>query len=240
MVLVLGVVGLVFWTAGIRIARFGVAVCLGLLGAAVVALVGPRWVDVVPMTAGLVGFAGGVIVGILAFRWLQGGVLAVCVGVAVAGIAWHHPVTPPTASMPGSLSLAIKGFEIPVDLFSFLDLHVPEVVPVVEPIVKEGEKWIGRWSELGTKTQWTIVGGAIVAAFVTFLISLLFPRHATWVATAVIGTVLIGAGVYVYEPGWVPVGMRERYLAFAGMVVVGMLVQYVGFWPRRAAGKPAG
>src|SRR5690242_14691565 len=76
------VAGLLLWSLGLKIARFSVAIFLGLLIAFLGATQLPRDVSISPITASLIGFAAGALLGAIAFKLLQGVVLAACVGLA--------------------------------------------------------------------------------------------------------------------------------------------------------------
>src|SRR5271169_1841297 len=63
--------GLVVWAAGLKIARFSVAMLLGLAGMALSMWLLPKMVGVTVITGGLVGFVVGALAGAIGFRLLQ-------------------------------------------------------------------------------------------------------------------------------------------------------------------------
>src|ERR1035437_8762223 len=74
--------GLMLWSAGIKAARPLAAPILGATLAAVAALLLPGFTGLGELPCGLIGLAAGLIIGALAFRALQGVILATCLGVA--------------------------------------------------------------------------------------------------------------------------------------------------------------
>ncbi|MCL2647997.1 MAG: hypothetical protein FWD61_13465, partial [Phycisphaerales bacterium] len=168
-------VGLILWTSGIKIARFSVALLLGLLGAAVGFSLIPQYLSLTPISVALIGFAAGVFGGVLAFKMLQGFVLALCIGVAAAGIFyhWHTTVSQPTvqAVPPATtLPLTIKGFEIPTDLLSH---SFPATAPAaLAPLVTAHDKFLVHWHALPPNEQWSLLIISLSAAIATFLLSI--------------------------------------------------------------------
>src|ERR1051325_10556819 len=84
--------GLVMWAAGLKTARFSVAVFLGIVGAFLGAWQLARDIHVTPITGALLGFVIGSLVGAIAFRLLQSIVLACCITLATAGLFYHYQI----------------------------------------------------------------------------------------------------------------------------------------------------
>ncbi len=76
------IVGLIVWAAGVKIARFSVAILLGAAGGTACAWLLPLVFGIAAVTGGLVGFVAGALAGAVGFRILQGVTLAVCLGIA--------------------------------------------------------------------------------------------------------------------------------------------------------------
>jgi hypothetical protein len=254
--LIVALVGLIVWAAGVKIARFSVAVLLGAAAAAIGTWLLPKFLGVAPITGALVGFAGGAITGAIGFRLLQGLTLALCLGLAVGGMyyRWHIlptlAITPPTALTTATAPIG--------DDLIHLDA-LPAVLPGtstlpatrsahLSPLVSLVQSAIDRWSAIPPLHQKRLLIVSIGSAAIALLIAFGFARRTTWFTSALLGALLLMAGinalVYVYAPQYetqLPAQAKYRYLVLTILTLLGMGVQRRFFWPGKLPGrsKPA-
>jgi hypothetical protein len=260
------VTGLFYWAAGIKIARISAALLMGVTGAGVAAwgLPGPTGISAI--TAAIVGFVAGVLAGAVTFRLLQGVVLAMCVAVAAMGVYWRiqesrgERLTTNAAVLPegarGGTPATLKAQEmlIPADRLGGAEgtwgkqggaIDAGRVLASARQVGSEvGGELSARWLEIPALHRQRMTVLAILAAGVGLLLGLLFPRPTTWIITAASGTVmLISAGyglLTVFGPQYLPMipgDVKVRWGIAAAIMLIGMLLQRMLFWP---AGKKKG
>ncbi len=249
--------GIVVWAAGVKIARFSVAMLLGIAIAGLGAWLLPKFMGITIATGGILGFVIGAMTGAMAFRLLQGLILATCLGLAVGGIYYRWHIAPELAVPPSAQVAA----EVPAsDLLIRTDRlgaaastaapaktgHAVGSVSDGIDAVSNGAAAVGqsvmdRWNAIPAVHQKRLLLVSGGAAGMALLIAFGFPRPTTWVISAFLGSLMILSGVnallHVYAPqyeGYLPVSMRSRYLTLAIVMLVGMGIQY-RFFPRKKA-----
>jgi len=261
--LLVGVVGVIVWASGVRVARLCVAVLVGLVLAGLGAWMLPGMLGVAMATGALVGFAVGALVGAIGFRLLQGVTLAACVGLAVAGgyYRWHveKVVTPPppaavVAAEPGDAGAGGAG----AGGVRASDLLVQgklgegigtqpragaEVAATEANHVREfAGKLKDRWNAVPATDQRRMLAAGIGSAAVALLLAFGFARQTTWAVSAVLGAVMVQAGAeaagHVYWPAFEAVFPRTplwRMVMLGVMAGIGMFLQWWFFWPGKKA-----
>jgi hypothetical protein len=249
--------GVVVWAAGVKIARFSVAMLLGVAIAVLGAWLLPKFMGITIATGGILGFVIGAMAGALGFRVLQGLILAVCLGLAVGGIYYRWHIAPELAAPPTGQAAA----EVPAsDLLIRTDrlgaggsttaptktghavVSVSDGIAAVNNGIEAvGHSLLDRWSAIPAVHQKRLLIVSISAAGIALLIAFGFPRPTTWVISALLGSLMILSGInallHVYAPqyeGYLPVSMRSRYLTLAIVMLIGMGIQY-RFFPRKKA-----
>ncbi|MGN6367798.1 MAG: hypothetical protein ACTHN5_06015 [Phycisphaerae bacterium] len=248
--------GIVVWAAGVKIARFSVAMLLGIGVAALGAWLLPKFTGITIATGGIVGFVIGALAGALAFRLLQGLILALCLGVAVGGMYYRWHIQAVLASPPPSPTAA--NVQVPA---SDLLIHTDRLgAGPTTAQAKKGERVSGlsggiaavsngmaaiarslsdHWNAIPRVHQQRLLVVSIGTASIALLIAFGFPRATTWVITALLGALMILSGVHallhVYAPqyeGALPFSARWRYVTLGVVMVIGMGIQY-RFFPRK-------
>ena len=239
--------GIVVWAAGVKIARFSVAILLGVAVAALGAWLLPKFTGMTIVTGGILGFVIGAMAGALAFRLLQGLILAVCLGLAVGGIYYRWHITADLAPAPGTTAqVPASELLIPTDR-----LDAPAHASATTAAGKStehsfandaaifGRSLLEHWNAIPGVHQKRLLIVSIGAAVVALLIAFGFPRPTTWVISALLGALMILSGVHallhVYAPqyeGYLPLATRARYLTLGIVMLVGMGIQY-RFFPRK-------
>ncbi|HUO10924.1 MAG TPA: hypothetical protein VM008_21660 [Phycisphaerae bacterium] len=241
--------GIVVWAAGVKIARFTVAVMLGLGAAALGAWLMPMVAGVTVVTGGLVGFVIGALAGAIGFRLLQGLILATCLGLAIGGIYYRWHIAPEVSGAGGSGASAgdvhVSDLMIPTDRLGGGAQTRPgheskagaksgtSTESWSDIAAKAGQSLVDHWNAIPQVHQRRMLIVSIGAAAVALLIAFGFPRATTWVITAAIGALMIMSGLHallhVYGPqyeAYLPTTMRARYLTLGILALVGMGVQY--------------
>ncbi len=258
--------GIVVWAAGVKIARFSVAILLGLAVAALGAWLMPRFVDVTIITGGILGFVIGALTGAMAFRLLQGLILALCLGVAVGGIYYRWHVTTEMVASPTTAQVPASDLLIPTDRLAASTppatprtsaAHTTPGAPATAPAKAEthslandaslfARSVLEHWNAIPPVHQKRLLIGSIGAAAIALLIAFGFPRVTTWVVSALIGALMILAGahalVHVYAPQYessLPLTTRMRYLTLAILMLIGMGIQYRFLRRRKSKAKAA-
>ena len=233
--------GFVVWGAGVKIARFSVAILLGLGAAALGAWLLPRFAGVTLATGGIVGFVIGALAGAVGFRLLQGLILAACLGLAVGGVyyRWHIAPEAPAAQVG---DVHVSDLMIPTDR---LGAGAATQQHPSNDVAAFGQSLIDHWNAIPPADQRRLLIVSIGSAAVALLIAFGFARPTTWVISSVLGALMILAGlhalVHVYGPQYetyLPTTTRTRYLTLAIVTLVGMGIQY-RFFPRKGAKKVA-
>ena len=222
--------GIVVWAAGVKIARFSVAILLGLAVAALGAWLLPRFVDITMVTGGILGFVIGALTGAMAFRLLQGLILALCLGLAVGGIYYRWHITTELAASPTTAQVPASDLLIPTDrLAASTPPTTPttphssaahatpsaHAAPATAPAKAASHSFandaslfsrslLDHWNAIPPGHQKRLLFGSIGAAAIALLIAFGFPRITTWVISALIGALMILAGahalLHVYAP----------------------------------------
>jgi hypothetical protein len=234
-VLVAGVIallGLLLWSAGVKVAR---AVSAALTGAV---LTGVGWtllphiIGIGPELCGLIGLIVGVFIGAIGLRALQGGALAICLALAAGGgfYQWqighwapaaHHAATAQHTQMPSSVSAALAN------------------ATSLQAIRTQADNLAAQWQNIpgGLRQSMLVIGGGV--AVLVLLLSWQVPRHTTWLVSAAVGAILLLLGgaalLELLAPRYGQMVPPPQMLAAiaAGATLVGMLVQRIFFWPGR-------
>jgi hypothetical protein len=247
--LLVALVGLIVWAAGVKIARFSVAILLGVAVGAVGSWLLPKFIGVAPITGALVGFALGAVSGAVGFRLLQGLTLALCLGLAVGGMYYRWHILPALATPTITTTAPIGDELIRLDA-------LPPVLPGTasapatrgtahrSPLIALVQNIADRWATIPAVHQKRLLIVSIGAASIALLIAFGFARRTTWFTTALLGALLLMAGVnallHVYGPqyeGQLPTQARYSYLTLGILTLVGMGIQRRFFWPVKITGR---
>lgn len=237
--------GLILWSAGIKVARTLMALFLGTALAGVGIWLLPQALGLNVISSGIIGLAIGVLIGAMAFRILQGLMLAGCLGVVACGAYYH--VEGPKYYPKGTLSAQVR----------LADLQVPlKRLPATPPdgkikLVASGPREAMSHALQNASTQWQAIpsqlrlhmlAAGILAALLSLVVAWLMPRYITWMVTAVGGAGLLVCGaqllLHLYVPQyrvWVPGSREAQWGLAAALVLGGMLMQRMLFWPGRRA-----
>ncbi len=253
------VTGLFFWGAGIRIARSSLAIWTGLAVAGAAAWGLPGLTGVSVLTAAIIGFVVGLLSGAVAFRVVQGAVVAICLALAVSGGYYRWQVTGggpgPTAGTAPAATLSAKEMLIPPERLAVgpaaaTTMPARADVATIEAAVQRTaigvkDSAMRVWSGIPAVHQRRMIGFSIFAAIVGLILALIFPRYTTWIMTAALGTALLVlpgyALIQVYAPQYeiyVPAAAKGRWPAVAVVMLLGMLLQRGLFWPGKKKQKP--
>lgn len=233
-------IALAVWALGVVIARVGVALVFGLVGAAVAALLAQHCGHQAFLAAVGVGFAAGAGIGALGFKAVQAFTLALLMGAAVAGLYYHWHVEAISApALPSPTAIAA----LPTTLSSVLPTQ-----PSIQALQISIDKWTPQqpmtFTALAGRIKEQFVGtsarhlrhmliAALGSAVVALLVAYNFPRLTTGIVTSVAGAALILAAARVlvqihspHQAGLFPSHAWSRYCALVIVAGVGFLIQY--------------
>jgi hypothetical protein len=253
--LVLTALGLLVWAAGIKVARGLVAALVGLAVAGLAAWSLPHLFDIAAASAALVGFAIGALAGAVGFRLLQGLTLAVCLGLAV-GFAYyhlhveHHNPAPAAAHAAPAEPVKASDLLIHGPLAGRTEKTSASTTRMTADAQADARQFasrlLDRWNAISATDQRRLLAAAIGSAAIALLLAFGFPRHTTWVISALLGTLMLLAGLeavfHLYLPKlefFLPRAAAPRYGLFAILTGIGLLLQYHFFWPRKKPRQPA-
>jgi hypothetical protein len=233
---VLALLGLLLWSAGVKVARAVAAAVMGACMAGVGWGLLPQFWGLAPEYGALMGLVVGVVIGALALRGLQAMVLALALAIAASGgyyawqanrwvekpIAHAHAAAAPARTVSGG-PLAIQA-------------STPVAVLTQAAKVKADEV-NALWLTIpgGLRQSMIVIGGGVLV--LVLLLSWQVPRHTTWLVTAAGGAVLLLAGIIGMVALGAPAQMKAvpapHVLAAiaAAVAAAGMLVQRMFFWP---------
>jgi hypothetical protein len=240
--------GFALWLAGIKIARFTVAIFLGLLLAAIASYQLPRDLGLSAVTSAILGFVIGSLIGAISFRILQGLVLALCLGLATGSVFYSWHAASPLA--PAQVSVAAEKPEVRAQDLLIPTNHFSRQTPAASAALSSNltdfvHKLSLRWNALSTGDQRRILVASIGVALCALLLAFTFQRPTTWITTAILGTLLLLAGLHTlahlyaprYEPLFPPSPLA-RYIALILFTSLGLLLQHKFFWPASDRPKP--
>ena len=224
----LALLGLILCTAGIKVARSMAAALVGAALATLAASALPALMAIDPWTSAVIGLALGLLIGALAFRMVQGAILALCLSVLASGafFQWQVAHNPLPASRAAILHLAP---DTPAGrVYATLPMHVQSSLQI----------GYAHWQAIPLTLRESMivigVGVAILAAFIAWIM----PRPTTWLMSAAVGAVLLLYGgltlITAYLPdyaGRIPSEPQTRLVILGVVVAGGMLVQRLYFWP---------
>lgn len=244
-VLVAGLIallGLLLWSAGVKVARPVAAALAGAAMAGVAWGVLPPFLGIPSEIAALVGLAAGVVIGAMGLRVLQGAVLAICLAVAASGgyYVWQAkrwaavqpartavaPAARPGQAGPASVAQPLAK--------TFLNTKMPSLPAELQ---QSADQLTARWQGIptGLRQSMVVIAGGVMV--LVMMLSWQVPRYTTWLVSSAAGAVLLLlGGVALMEillprhGGMIP--KPQVLAAIAGAVTLaGMLVQRVFFWP---------
>ena len=185
----LALLGLILCTAGIKVARSLAAALVGGALAMLAATIMPASMSIDPWTSAIIGLALGLLIGALAFRMMQGVVLALGLSVLAAGAFYewqvtHNPLPAGEGRGPSSGS-EFSGGE---GVCRFADARANHVAD-----------WVCAWEAIPLTLRESMVviglGVAILAAFVAWIV----PRQTTWLISAAVGAGMLLYGVFLAD-----------------------------------------
>ncbi len=235
---ILALLGLILWTAGVKVAKPLAAVFAGSVLAALGATLLPKFFAIDPLAAAIIGLATGLLLGALAFRLVQGLVLAACLGVVASGVFYQSQVAGhPLPQAPAEA------------LISQQNAYGNALAALPREAQTLAQTLAARWLALPDTLRQSMLAIAAGAALVTLLVTWLLPRPTTWLMSAVGGVGLLIYGGFVllntFAPRYerlVPSEPLIRLAIIGCMVLVGMAIQRLYFWPGKTlqrAGAPA-
>jgi hypothetical protein len=224
----LALLGLMLCTAGIKVARPLAAAVVGAAMATLAATVLPALMTADPWMSAIFGLALGLLIGAMAFRMMQGVMLALCFSVLSAGAfyQWQMAHSPPVAAKAVVLHWAPDSAAGKV--YAALPEHMQTLVQIE----------FARWEAIPLTLRESMIviglGVAILAAFIAWIV----PRQTTWLMSAAVGAGMLIYGVFTllsaYLPdyaGRIPAEPQVRLVILGVVVAAGMLVQRLYFWP---------
>ena len=246
---VLALMGLVLWSAGVRVARIMVSAAMGIVLACVAIYFLPSAAGLAVATSGILGLVVGVLSGAVAFRAIQAIAVGLCLGVAVGAgyYNWQIQHSPPaiTHNVVKAQDLKANLDRLPATPQAARELdEQPRIKAARTHAVDETKSW---WLSIPLMLrQGVLILGAGVA-IVALAIAWILPRYTTWLLTASAGTALLLFGIQTlvhnlapqYQP-WVPGAAgppNSRLIAIGAVFLIGLLMQRILFWPGRRQKK---
>ena len=228
----LALLGLLLWSAGIKAARPLAAATLGAASAAIAVWLLPGLTGLGELPSGLIGLAAGLLIGALAFRVLQGVLLAICLGVAAGAAFYQWQVS----HQPPQPHAAATAFAMPA---------LPDTMTLPQFVHQTLQTATTHWLAVPSTLRQSMIVLALAVAILALGIAWVLPRYTTWLTTAAAGTALVLLGSLAllrfyglqYER-LIPASFETRILALAVFVLAGMLVQRLFFWPGKQNGTP--
>lgn len=246
---VMALLGLVLWSAGVRVARIMLASFLGAVMACVAIWILPSAAGLAVATSGILGLVAGVLIGAIAFRAVQGIAMALVLGAAVGGAYYHwqvnHSPAPAMHAVARAQDLQVDLKRLPVSPQAARELaDQPHIKTALLQAINQAKK---EWYSIPTILRQGVLILSIGVSIVALAIAWMIPRHTTWIFTAAIGTVLVIFGaqvlIHAYLPqyeAWLPGVLGSagaRWGAVGGFFIVGLLLQRFVFWPGRRKHK---
>jgi hypothetical protein len=224
----LTLLGLFLCTAGIKVAR---ALAAALVGGALATLAAgmlPALMAVDPWTSAVIGLALGLLIGAMAFRLVQGVILALCLSVLAAGAFYQWQITHNPQPVTKAVVLHLAPESAAGKVYAALPVRMQTTV----------QMGFARWEAIPLTLRQSMIvmglGVAILAAFVAWIV----PRPTTWLMSAAVGALMLLYGVFTLISAYLPDYARripaepQTRLAILGAVVAGgMLIQWLYFWP---------
>jgi len=229
----IALLGLILWTAGVKVAKPLAASLFGAALAAAAACYLPAMISIDPLLASFIGLALGLLIGIMAFRAVQGLILAGCLAFLAAGTFYHWQVT----SHPQAPSKTVTVLD-PHSTLGRVVESLPANIQITAKVL------IARWDAIPVSLRQSMIVIAAGVAILAIFVSWLLPKFTTWFMSAVGGTGLILWGglalLAAYLPQYehlVPQDAVTRIAMVLCMVGIGLAVQYFYFWPGRREKK---
>jgi len=229
----IALLGLILWTAGVKVARPLGAALFGAGMAAVAACYLPVIAPIDPLLAALIGLGVGLLIGFTGFRAVQGMILAACLAFLAAGTFYqlqvaNHPLAPaknvPTVDPHSTLGQVLAA--------------LPANIQITAKVM------LARWDAIPLSLRQSMVVIAAGVAILAIFVSWMLPKFTTWLMSAVGGTGLILWGglalLAAYLPQYqhmVPDDTTSRITIVVCMVAIGLTIQYFYFWPGRREKK---
>jgi hypothetical protein len=226
----LTLLGLILCATGVKVARPMAAALMGAAFATLAASVLPGLVQADPWIAALIGLVVGLVIGALAFRAMQGMILALCMGVVAGGIfyQWQTPEQPvkPVHQMvvqfaPGTTAATVWA-ALPANVRANFQMGY------------------ARWEAIPLSLRQSMIVVGLGAAILAAAIAWVAPRSTTWAVSATAGALMLLCGLYTlvnaYLPQYaqrMPTQPRVQLMLLGGVVLAGMVVQRVYFWPKK-------
>jgi hypothetical protein len=227
----LTLLGLILCATGVKVARPMAAALMGAAFATLAASVMPGLMQADPWIAALIGLVVGLVIGAVAFRAMQGMILALCVGVVAGGIfyQWQTPEQPvrpvhQTAVLqfaPGTTGAKVLA-ALPANMQTNFQMGV------------------ARWEAIPQSLRQSMLVVGLGAAVLAAAIAWVAPRSTTWAMSATAGALMLLCGLYTlanaYLPQYaqrMPTEPRLQLMLLGGVVLAGMVVQRVYFWPKK-------
>jgi hypothetical protein len=233
----LTLLGLILCATGVKVARPLAAALTGGALATLAACALPGLLGMDALIAGIIGLAAGLVIGALAFRLMQGVLLALCLGILAAGTfyQWQSQRQPSIAPhAPAILQLAPG-------------TTTAKVFAALPPNMQTNlQTAYARWEAIPLTLRQSMVVVGIGIAILAAAIAWVMPRPTTWAMSATVGALLLLCGIYTllnaYLPAYaekIPPEPQVRLLILASVVAAGMLVQRLFFWPGKKKPQPA-
>jgi hypothetical protein len=221
--------GLILWSAGIKVARALSATFAGIFLAVIFGTFLPGPLGLAPIICVIIGLAAGITVGILAFRTLQGVVLAASCAVILSGIFYQSQQPQPMhISIPATAAAQVESAAASGNLVS---------MRIAESAVRAAAAW---WQGVpaAIRQQMLVIGVGIAIA--AFAVALAFSKATTWVFTAAMGAAMFLTGALLlvqrYLPALfhqIPASLSTRLAIVGALILIGMILQHTLFWPRK-------
>lgn len=202
-------IALVLWALGVGIARAGVALATGLLGAAIAALLSQYCNHDTFLAAIGLGFAAGAALGALSFKTIQAFTLALLLASATAGLYYHwHADAIPSPTALTTLHAKIQASlpappHIPTninDLGKAIRQIQPQPLPQPQPALsipalahRIQDQFLGA---SGHHLRRMLLA-ALAAAVAALIIAYTLPRLTTGIVTSVAGAALLLAAARI-------------------------------------------
>jgi len=245
----LALIGVVLWSAGIRVARIILSAALGVILACVAIYILPSAAGLAIATSGILGLVFGVLIGAVGFRAIQAIAVGLCLG-ALVGASYYnwqikHSPPPITHNTVKAQDLKANLNLLPASPQAARDLaEQPRIKTALTQSVAQVKS---SWLAIPLMVRQSVLILSLGVAIVSLAIAWIIPRYTTWLLTTSLGTALLLLGaqtlIHTYFPQyqpWVPGAtgpLNTRIIAVAAVFLIGLLIQRLLFWPGRRQKK---
>jgi hypothetical protein len=162
---------------------------------------------------------------------MQGVLLAICLGVVAGGIFYQSQIVEQPV-MPAHKTVALQ--------FATGTTAAKVWAAVPANVQANFQMGYARWEAIPQSLRQSMIVVGMGAAILALAIAWAAPRSTTWAMSATVGALMLLCGGYTllnaYLPQFarqVPTEPRIQLMILGAVVVVGMVIQRVYFWPKK-------